>query len=113
MRELAFIHRLWNRVGFNRKNKRAVLRGPIVTGKKKFNYDPLTKELLLSSYHTDDEHFFSYYEEIKRRNIKYLHAHISSAVTFANFLIKKKLKLPLKAVLGASENVFSDPKATY
>lgn len=107
IKELAFIYKLWERVGFNPNEKRAVLRGPVTDKKRKLKYDSIRKELLLSSYHTDDEHLYDFYNEIIKREIKFLHAHISAAVTFANFLLKNNLKLSLKAVLGASENVFA------
>jgi phenylacetate-CoA ligase len=106
IKELAFIYKLWERVGFNPNDKKAVLRGPVIDRKRKLKYDPIRKELLLSSYHTDDEHLYEFYSEILKRKIKFLHAHISAALTFANFIIKNNLKLSLKAVLGASENVF-------
>lgn len=106
IKELAFVHKLWERIGFHPGAKRAVLRGPVTDSKEKLRYDRITKQLLLSSYHTDDYHLHKFYNEIARRNIRFLHAHISAAATFANFLVKNNLKLPLKAVLGASENVF-------
>lgn len=105
-RELAFILRLWERCGYRRGEKRMVLRGPVVSTKSKFKYDHVTKELLCSSFHTDDEHLYSYYKELKKRDISYLHAHVSTAVLFAKFLSENGLKHKLKAVLAASEKVY-------
>jgi len=105
-REQAFILTSWERCGFRAGEKRIVLRGPIITGKTGMKYKHNTKELFCSSYQTDDQHLFSYYKEMKKRDIRFMHAHVSSAVTFANYLVRKGLKHQLKAVLAASEKVY-------
>ncbi|GAH06614.1 unnamed protein product, partial [marine sediment metagenome] len=57
-KERAFIITLWHRVNFKMDDRCVVLRGNVVhsANKGKFwEYDPLNKYLILSSYHMTDE----------------------------------------------------------
>lgn len=108
-KEWAFIINLWNRVSFSNKDWRIVLRGPVVGNPKKgifWERNPRTKELLLSTYHMNEENMFKYLNIIKDNDYKYLHCHPSSAFVFASFLDNNNIICPLKAVLAASEAVY-------
>ena len=107
-RENAFIAAIWQRIGYSMNNdKRMILRGPIVDNNSHMQYKPASKELICSTYHLVDEHILSCLERMKSDNIQYIHGHISSVTLFARFLIENETTYPLKAVLGASEKVFS------
>lgn len=105
-RENAFILALWERCGYRAGAKRLILRGPIINGTNRMKYNPFTRELFCSSYHTDTHHLMSYYRALKKYHIRFIHAHVSSAVTFAKFLTENRLKHKLHAVLAASEKVY-------
>lgn len=105
-RELAFIHDLWKRCGISEKTPKAVLRGSANTLDAPISFNRLTNSLTLSTFRSDDESLFEYAEAIRNYDIEFLHAHVSSAVVFANFLIRNGLTCPLKVVFGASENVY-------
>ena len=67
-KEHAFITTLWNRVGFKIGDRCVILRGDVVqlACKGKFwEYDPLKKDLILSSYHMTDELLPNYIGKIR------------------------------------------------
>jgi len=104
--ERAFMEHLWKRVGCTFKTPRLVLRGPIILTKKKWSWISAERELICSTYHFDDNHMDTYFAKMREYNIEAIHGHVSSVVTFAQYLIRNKLFYKLKAVLGASEHVF-------
>lgn len=106
-RENAFIVTLWNRIGLRYdRDKRLALRGFIVRKNSGIEYNPHRKELICSTYHMDDEHLRQYFQRMKKEQIRFIHAHPSSAAIFAQFVLEKGLSYDLHAVLGASEKVF-------
>ena len=67
-KEHAFITTLWNRVGFKIGDRCVVLRGNVaqLAYKGKFwEYDPVDKNLILSSYHMTDEILPNYIGKIR------------------------------------------------
>ena len=67
-KEHAFITTLWNRVGFKIGDRCVVLEGNVVqlACKGKFwEYDPVNKNLILSSYHMTDEILPNYIGKIR------------------------------------------------
>jgi len=68
-KEQAFIIMLWNRVGFRTADRCVLLRGNVVQSARKgkfWEYDPLNKNLILSSYHMTDELLPNYIAKIRR-----------------------------------------------
>lgn len=106
-REHAFIATIWNRVGFRYGfDERLVLRGAIVNHDSGIEYQPASRELVCSTYQMTSEKVKTYLEVAKKRNIKFIHGHISSIALLAQHMVNNNLFYPLKAVLGASENVY-------
>jgi phenylacetate-CoA ligase len=104
-RELAFISRMWERVGFRfGKDARLVLRGKTIQGGIRF--DPKTKEYLCSTYETDASSLRRYLELLRSERIRFIHGHVSSIALFAQYLVSKGECVPLKAVLGGSEKPY-------
>ena len=116
-REKAFFLDMWSRIGFKWHSKVARLRGDVFTSdevkkgifaKEHFERWEFGGRLLLSSFHMNDANLRHYAELIRKKNIEYLHAYFSSAVTFAEFLWTHNIKLspPLKGVFCGSENLY-------
>jgi len=106
-REAAFMATMWDRVGFRYgRDKRLVLRAPHVSNKKRMEYKPDSKELICSTYWMDDIHCDAYFREMTRRKIRFIHGHVSSIISFAQFIIKEGYSCNLQGVLGASEKVY-------
>jgi phenylacetate-CoA ligase len=110
-REMAFIHRLWRRVGYRVGDKRIVLRGKLIEGADQgrfYIYNPARRELSLSAYHMNDENLPDYIKIIKDFGARYIHAYPSSTTILANYM--KKNYLPpfqfIKAILVGSENLY-------
>jgi len=110
-REMAFIYRLWGRVGYKPGDKRVVLRGKVVESAKngKFgSYDPIRRELTLSSYHMTDENLPVYIKMINDFRGAFIHAYPSSITILADYMRRKGIgpfKF-LKAILVGSENLY-------
>jgi phenylacetate-CoA ligase len=104
--ERAYIGHLWGRVGVSFKTRRMVLRGPRVSDRKNWVWNSAERELICSTYHLNDNQMAEYFKQLKAFRIEAIHGHVSSIATFAQFLVKNELNYPLKAVLGASENVY-------
>ena len=105
-KEMAFIASIWKRAGFTLgSTKKLVFRGNIVDNKDGITYNPTHKEIICSTYHFDKDHMQNYLKRMQKGNIRYIHAHVSSVVTFAQFMIENDLFHQLQAVFGASEIV--------
>jgi phenylacetate-CoA ligase len=111
-REMAFIFSLWNRVGFEAGDKRVELRGNILQSKKRdkfWEYNPVDKILMLSSYQMTDETLPKYIEKIREFQPDFLHVYPSSITVLARFMKENHIEpFPsVKALLCASENLYS------
>lgn len=106
-REVAFIADLWDRIGYIfGKDVRMVLRGTIPNSADGIEYRPASKELICSTYYTDETHLYNYYKKMKDFNIQFIHGHVSSIAILAQFMVNNRLYYRLRAVLGASEKTY-------
>lgn len=110
-KEHAFITTLWNRVRFKIGDRCVILRGDVVqlACKGKFwEYDPLKKNLILSSYHMTDEILPNYIGKIRKFRPDFIQAYPSAITILARFMKKDNIEpFPtVKAVLCASENLY-------
>ena len=110
-KEWAFIITLWNRVEFKVGNRCVVLRGNVVhsAGKGKFwEYDPIQKNLILSSYHMTDENLPRYIGKIREFKPAFIQAYPSAITILARFMKESKSEpFPtVKAILCGSENLY-------
>ncbi|MCK4420028.1 phenylacetate--CoA ligase family protein, partial [Candidatus Aerophobetes bacterium] len=111
-KERAFIIMLWNRVGFKIGDRCVILRGDVVqlACKGKFwKYDPLKKNLILSSYHMTDEILPNYIGKIRKFRPDFIQAYPSAITILARFMKKDNIEpFPtVKAILCASENLYT------
>jgi len=110
-KEHAFITTSWNRVGFKIGDRCVILRGNVVqlACKGKFwEYDPLKKNLILSSYHMTDEILPNYIGKIREFRPGFIQAYPSAVTILARFMKKNNIEpFPtVKAILCASENLY-------
>ncbi|MBC7333965.1 MAG: phenylacetate--CoA ligase family protein, partial [Actinobacteria bacterium] len=108
-KELAFIFHQWSRVGVKPGEPLIQLRGSVINNKKLSEYNPITKVLRLSPIIDSKDTVKYYIEKIQKFGAKFLHGYPSAIALFAYKIKEYKIKLPfkLKAILFASENVYS------
>ena len=111
-KEWAFMFTQWNRVGFKIGDRCAVLRGNVVhsASKGKFwEYDPIQKNLILSSYHMTSETLPKYIEKIIEFKPDFIQAYPSAITILARFMKENNTDpFPsVKALLCGSENLYS------
>lgn len=110
-KERAFLLTQWNRVGFNLGDRSVGLRGYVVRSASKgkfWEYDPLRRNLILSSFHMTDETLPSYIEKIREFKPDFIQAYPSTITTLARFMKDNNIEpFPsVKALLCASENLY-------
>jgi len=111
-KEWAFMTMQWNRVGYKFGDKCIVLRGNVVecASKGKFwVYDPINKNLILSSYHITDETLPKYIAKIRDFKPDFIQAYPSTIAILARFMTENSIEpFPtVKAILCGSENLFA------
>jgi phenylacetate-CoA ligase len=107
--ELAFTVSLWNRVGYRFDDKCAVLTGVRGIPRDKISaYDPLDRQLRLSSLAMTPENMQMYIEQIRTFQPKFIHAQPSSLFLLGKFMKEKGVPpIPtVKALLMCSETVY-------
>lgn len=110
--EVAFLHSHWKRHGWTPQSRSAVLRGAFVGNAEKRYYvdeDPLTKSLLLSSYHLTPEVVQSVFAPaIQRYAPKFLQAYPSAATILSRLMLELKISFPtVRGVFLSSETIHS------
>ena len=110
--EWAFMLTQWTRVGFKIGDRCVVLRGNVVDSASKgkfWEYDPVNKNLILSSYHLTDENMPKYIKKIREFKPDFFQAYPSAITLLAKFMKENDIEpFPsIKAVLCGSENLYS------
>ena len=110
-REWAFMVSQWNRVGYKFGSKSAVLRGNIIKRTKRgiyWSYDPIFKNLYLSTYHMNEKTLPKYIQIIRDFKPDFLWNYPSAAAILARFMKKNSIKPfeSIKALLCGSENLY-------
>ena len=111
-REWAFMLIQWNRVGFKMDDRCVVLRGNVVDSASKgkfWEYDPINKNLILSSYHLTYENMPKYTKKIREVKPNFIQAYPSAITILARFMKEHNIEpFPsVKAMLCGSENLYS------
>lgn len=106
--EHAFARRQWDWAGIGFADRCGYFRGSIIgnsdSGKEAlYRYDPIMKELHMSSYHLSPEQVMTYLEAIKKYRVSALAGYPSAMVFLARTCIARNKTLPLKAVFTSSE----------
>lgn len=109
--EWAFIKTLWDRVGYNFRDKCVVLKGDVVKSADEGKYWKKTffgRWLILSSYHMTEDNLWGYVEKIREFKPKFVQAYPSTISILARFMEKNNLEPfeSLKAILCGSENIY-------
>jgi len=86
--EFAFINDAWSRSGYREDSARCVFRGVLIhdVERRLMEYEPGLRELRCSPFHMSDEAMTLYADEVRRRDIHYLHGYPSALAIFAAFL---------------------------
>jgi len=110
-KEWAFMITQWNRVGFKMGDKRVILRGNVIqsTNKGKFwEYNPIDKTLILSSYHMTDYTLPNYIKKINDFLPDFLHVYPSAITILARYMKENNIQpfTTVKALLCGSENIY-------
>jgi phenylacetate-CoA ligase len=107
----AFMYTQWRRVGYEMGVKSIVLRGKYIGNPKRndyWRYDPVRKELNLSSYHLTNENMPRYLEQMRKFEPDFIQAYPSALCILARYIVDNNItQLPeMKAILASSENLY-------
>ena len=110
-KEWAFMITQWNRVGFRIGDRCVALRGDVVRSANKgkfWEYDSVNKNIILSSYHMNDETLPKYIAKIGDFKPNFIQAYPSAITILARFMKEHSIKnFPnIKAMLCGSENLY-------
>jgi phenylacetate-CoA ligase len=114
--ELAHVAMQWRRVGYAPGDPKITLRGQTFANRpvdRRWQYNPIYNELVLSSYHLDAETLSQSLREIARFRPQFLHGYPSAIMTFLKVASENGLPLPdsVEAILCASEPLFDFQRA--
>jgi phenylacetate-CoA ligase len=107
--ETAFVHRLWSRVGYTPRCRKATFRGvafPDLPQGVYWKPNPIYNELQFSPFHMSDATLGSYVDEIVRYDPAYFHGYPSAIDLLAEYVLRYDLSdrfAGVRAVLLASE----------
>jgi phenylacetate-CoA ligase len=107
--ELGFAHRLWKRVGYTPRHKKARFRAGLYReprGGVYWQLNPIYNELQFSPFHMSESTLGSYVDRLIRYAPSYLHGYPSAIDLLAEYVIRNKLSgtiPPIRAALLASE----------
>jgi len=115
--EHAFVHRQWDWAGIGLRDKCAYLTGRLVAkpdqeAGKLHAYDPVLKELILSTYHLSPETAPGYATIVKEYKAKALVGYPSAVYLLAKAALSAGIEVPLKAVLTSSETLTDSMRDT-
>jgi phenylacetate-CoA ligase len=108
--EHAFVRRQWDWAGLTTSDRCAVLMSRVIAepGRKNgrlYAYDPVMKELILSTYHLSKKTAARYVQAIRRFNVKAIVGYPSAVGFLAKICLDAGIKLNLKAALTTSEAI--------
>lgn len=110
-KELAFVNKLYERIGYKGNERTFVLRGRIINGRNKlFRYDKHTNEFFASSYHLNDSNIHLYTEALIDSNSVCIKAYPSSISSIAKFILQKGIEDQfnhIKWVILSSEKIYN------
>lgn len=109
--EWAFIKTLWERVGYNFRDKSAVIKGYVVNSAsdgKFWEYALFGRWLILSSYHMTEDSLPRYIEKVIEFKPRFIQAFPSAITILARFMKAKGVEpFPsVRAILCSSENFY-------
>ncbi|MGV8952149.1 MAG: hypothetical protein ACOH2M_13660, partial [Cypionkella sp.] len=117
VREIAFVHHVWSRTGYEPDQAKAVMRGFARSEKDGSNHEwsPALRELRLSVFPMSRDDARLYLDLIDQRGIRYLYGYPSGIETFARHLnrLGRRPKLPLLGILPISEPLYAHQRRLF
>jgi len=107
--ETAFVHRLWSRVGYSPRCRKAAFRGvpfPRLRPGVYWQANPIYNEMQFSPFHMSESTMGAYADELVRYDPSYLHGYPSAIGLLAEYVTRNELTrrfAGVRAVLLASE----------
>jgi phenylacetate-CoA ligase len=106
-RERAFMFKQWQRVGFDPRERRAMLRGWAVHNRRHWRYEASERAYVFSNFHMTPDNAAEYARVMRARHLSYLHSYPSAVIDFARQLEHLGLEPPrFKVILASSENLY-------
>jgi phenylacetate-CoA ligase len=115
VREMAFLHHIWSRIGYRLGDGRAILRdygGNIPTARRRWRYDRALRELWLSPFDLREDAMDEYLGLLHRYQVRWLYGVPSAISILAKHIRRRGWQPPLsfKGVLPASETLFENQR---
>lgn len=117
-RHYAFFSRLRANYGITQGDKRATMFGRIIMLAEQqrppfWRYDAVQRNLLMSSYHLNDNNLLHYYRKLQDYKPQEIFSYPSSIFALADFIVRHKLEpLSLKLVMTTAENLLPQQRDT-
>ena len=110
--EQAVIWRQWKSFNYNFRDKMAIIRSySPKKNDKLIKVDLLRNFIFYSPYHLTDKNMEAYYEDMIKRDVKFLRGYPSSIKIFSEFCYRKNYKIEnLKGIFLASETLSENDK---
>lgn len=109
--EMAFMHRLWSRVGYAAWHRKATFRGVEFPNANKgiyWQFNPVYNEMQFSPFHMSDDNLANYVEQLESFKPGFLHGYPSAIDLLASYVLRHNIALSgIKAILLGSESVNS------
>ena len=115
VREMAFLHHIWARIGYRLGDGRAILRdygNNVPTASRKWRYDRPLKELWLSPFDLREDTMDEYLALLRRYRVRWLYGVPSAISILASHALRRAWEPPacFKGVLPASETLFENQR---
>lgn len=111
-REWAYMISQWERVGYQQSHTKATFRGVAFKPGKLWQFNPVYNELQFSPFLLNEDNLAKIVHKLREYRPMYLHGYPSAITVLAKFIQRHGFKgIPqLRAIFGASENVYSDQR---
>jgi phenylacetate-CoA ligase len=117
VREIAFVHQVWSRTGYEPDRAKVVMRGFARREDDGSNHEwsPVLRELRLAVFPMTRDDAALYLDLIDKRAIRYLYGYPSGIETFARHLSRLgcRPKLPLLGILPISEPLYAHQRRLF
>lgn len=111
-KERAFVYHYWSKYGYNYKKSKLISFREVEFEGSLCKRNMLYNELLINPFMLDSKHIDNIIEEIYKFSGDFLYGYPSNIAIFCRLLKKNNIKfrLPIKAILLISENLYPDQK---
>lgn len=115
-REMAFMHRLWSRVGYTPRHRKATFRGVSfskLSEEKYWQLNPIYNECQFSPFHLSDSALPKYISQLRSYRPGFLHGYPSAISEIARYCLWNETRLDdigLRALLLGSESSYPEQR---